>query len=128
MENNALYALLLLAGLQVIPTSLYESSSLDGANKWQQFVHVTLPLLKPSILVALLFRTLDAFRVFDLIWVLTGGGPGGTTESISIYAYKAMFAQTRFGYGASMVLIMALFVGIISYLYIKFLDVQLISD
>ncbi len=76
-------ALLLLAGLQVIPTSLYESSSLDGANKWQQFVHVTLPLLKPSILVALLFRTLDAFRVFDLIWVLTGGGPGGTTESIS---------------------------------------------
>ena len=121
-------ALLLLAGLQVIPTSLYESSSLDGANKWQQFVHVTLPLLKPSILVALLFRTLDAFRVFDLIWVLTGGGPGGTTESISIYAYKAMFAQTRFGYGASMVLIMALFVGVISYLYIKFLDVQLISD
>ena len=121
-------ALLLLAGLQVIPNSLYESSSLDGANKWRQFRHVTLPLLKPSILVALLFRTLDAFRVFDLIWVLTGGGPGGTTESISIYAYKAMFAQTRFGYGASMVLIMALFVGVISYLYIKFLDVQLISD
>lgn len=121
-------ALLLLAGLQVIPHSLYESSSLDGANKLQQFIHVTLPLLKPSILVALLFRTLDAFRVFDLIWVLTGGGPGGTTESISIYAYKTMFAQTRFGYGASVVLIMAVLVGAISYLYIKVLDVQLISE
>jgi len=121
-------ALLLLAGLQVIPASLYESSSLDGANKWKQFIHITLPLLKPSIMVALLFRTLDAFRVFDLIYVLTGGGPGGTTESISIYAYKAMFAQTRFGYGSAMVLIMALAVGIISYFYIKFLDVKLISE
>lgn len=121
-------ALLLLAGLQVIPHSLYESSSLDGANKLKQFRHITLPLLKPSILVALLFRTLDAFRVFDLIYVLTGGGPGGTTESISIYAYKVMFAQTRFGYGSAMVLIMALVVGIISYAYIKLLDVKLVGE
>ncbi len=121
-------ALLLLAGLQTIPTSLYEASSLDGASKWQQFLSVTLPLLKPSIMVALLFRTLDAFRVFDLIYVLTGGGPGGKTESISIYAYKTMFAQTRFGYGSAVVLVMALVVAIISYAYIKILDVQLVSD
>ena len=121
-------ALLLLAGLQVISNSLYESSSLDGANKLMQFRHITLPLLKPSILVALLFRTLDAFRVFDLIYVLTGGGPGGTTESISIYAYKVMFAQTRFGYGSAMILIMAIAVGIISFAYIKLLDVQIIGD
>ncbi len=121
-------ALLLLAGLQVISASLYESSSLDGANKWQQFVQITLPLLKPSILVALLFRTLDAFRVFDLIYVLTGGGPGGTTESLSVYAYKVIFAQTRFGYGSAMIIVMAVVVGIISYLYIKFLDVQVIGD
>ncbi len=121
-------ALLLLAGLQTIPSSLYEASSLDGANKWQQFTNVTLPLLKPSIMVALLFRTLDAFRVFDLIYVLTGGGPGGKTESISIYAYKTMFAQTRFGYGSAVVLVMAIVVGIISYAYIKILDVQLISE
>lgn len=120
-------ALLLLAGLQTIPGSLYEAASIDGATKWQQFVNVTLPLLKPSIMVALLFRTLDAFRVFDLIWVLTGGGPGGKTESISIYAYKAMFAQTRFGYGSAVVLVMAIVVGIISYAYIKLLDVQLVS-
>lgn len=121
-------ALLLLAGLQVIPNTLYESSSLDGANKFMQFRHITLPLLKPSILVALLFRTLDAFRVFDLIYVLTGGGPGGTTESISIYAYKVMFAQTRFGYGSAMILVMAMAVGLISFAYIKLLDVQIIGD
>lgn len=121
-------ALLLLAGLQVISTSLYESSSLDGASKLQQFRYITLPLLKPSIFVALLFRTLDAFRVFDLIYVLTGGGPGGTTESISLYAYKVMFAQTRFGYGSAMVLIMAIAVGLITLAYIKILNVKIIGD
>jgi multiple sugar transport system permease protein len=121
-------ALLLLAGLQTIPHSLYESSSLDGATKLQQFGSVTLPLLKPSIFVALLFRTLDAFRVFDLIYVLTGGGPGGTTESVSIYAYKVMFAQTRFGYGSAVVLVMALTVGLITFAYIKLLNVKLIND
>lgn len=120
-------ALLLLAGLQVIPNSLYESSSLEGASKFQQFRTITLPLLKPSIFVALLFRTLDAFRVFDLIYVLTGGGPGGSTESISVYAYKVMFAQTRFGYGSAMVLLMAAAVGIITLLYIKILNVKLVG-
>lgn len=121
-------ALLLLAGLQLIPNTLYESSSLDGANKLQQFRHITLPLLKPSIFVALLFRTLDAFRVFDLIYVLTGGGPGGATESVSIYAYKVMFAQTRFGYGSAIVLIMAVAVGIITFAYIKVLNVKLVGE
>ncbi len=121
-------ALLLLGGLQVIPNSLYESSSLDGATKFQQFRFITLPLLKPSIFVALLFRTLDAFRVFDLIYVLTGGGPGGSTESLSVYAYKVMFSQTRFGYGSAMVLIMALIVGLIAFIYIKALGVNLIGE
>ncbi len=121
-------ALLLLAGLQVIPKDLYESSSIDGANKIQQFYKITLPLLKPSILVALLFRTLDAFRVFDLIYVLTGGGPGGETESISIYSYKVMKSQTILGYGSTLVIIMAVVVGIISFIYIKVLGVKLASD
>lgn len=121
-------ALLLLGGLQVIPNSLYESSSLDGATAFQQFRYITLPLLKPSIFVALLFRTQDAFRVFDLIYVLTGGGPGGSTESLSVYAYKVMFSQTRFGYGSAMVLIMALIVGLIAFVYIKALGVDLIGE
>ncbi len=120
-------ALLLLGGLQTIPNALYESSSLDGATRWQQFRHITLPLLKPSIFVALLFRTLDAFRILDLILVLTGGGPGGTTESISLYAYRVMFSQTRFGYGSAIVLVMAIVVGLITFAYIKALDVDVLG-
>lgn len=86
-------ALLLLAGLQVIDRGLYESSAIDGAGPVVTFFKITLPLVKPSLLVALLFRTLDAFRVYDLIAILTGGGPGNGTESLSIYAYKLMFDQ-----------------------------------
>lgn len=121
-------ALLLLAGLQTIPSSLYEAASIDGATKWQQFVKITLPLLKSSILVALLFRTLDAFRVFDLIFVLTGGGPANSTETISILAYKVMFSQTNFGGGSALAVIVFICVAIISTIYIKFLGADLISD
>lgn len=120
-------ALLILAGLQTIPNAVYEASAVDGAHKLQQFFKITLPLLKPSILVALLFRTLDAFRVFDLIYVLTGGGPGGSTESISIYAYKTMFAQTKFGYGSALTILIAISVAIICYFYIKVLNVDITS-
>lgn len=120
-------ALLLLAGLQNISHSLYEAASIDGANKVQSFFRVTLPLLKPSILVALLFRTLDAFRVFDLIYVLTGGGPGGKTETLSIYAYKVMFGQTNFGYGSIIVMIMFLCVAFIAILFVKFLGANLME-
>ncbi|WP_070120137.1 carbohydrate ABC transporter permease [Bacillus marinisedimentorum] len=120
-------ALLLLAGLQNISKSLYEAAEIDGANKIQSFFKVTLPLLKPSILVALLFRTLDAFRVFDLIYVLTGGGPGGATETLSIYGYKAMFGQTNFGYGSVIVMVMFVCVAIIATIYVKFLGTNLMD-
>jgi multiple sugar transport system permease protein len=121
-------ALLLLAGLQVIPSSLYEAASIDGATKWKQFTKITLPLLKSSLLVALLFRTLDAFRVFDLIFVLTGGGPANSTETISILAYKVMFSQTNFGEGAALSVIVFICVAIISMIYIKFLGRDLLHD
>ncbi|WP_339232891.1 sugar ABC transporter permease [Geobacillus sp. FSL W8-0032] len=121
-------ALLLLAGLQTIPSSLYEAASIDGATKWQQFTQITLPLLKSSILVALLFRTLDAFRVFDLIYVLTGGGPANSTETISILAYKVMFSQTNFGAGSALAVIVFLCVAIISMIYIRWLGKDLLSD
>lgn len=120
-------ALLLLAGLQTIPSSLYEASAIDGANRIKTFFRITLPLLKPSILVALLFRTLDAFRVFDLIYVLTGGGPGGATETLSIYAYKSMFAQTNFGYGSVVVIVMFVCVAAIATLYVKVLGANLME-
>ncbi|WP_051348627.1 ABC transporter permease subunit [Peribacillus kribbensis] len=121
-------SLLLLAGLQTIPSSLYEAASIDGAGKWKQFTNVTLPLLKSSILVALLFRTLDAFRVFDLIYVLTGGGPANSTETISILAYKVMFSQTNFGEGSALSVIVFLCVAVISMLFIKFLGRDLLND
>ncbi|HEY4553103.1 MAG TPA: sugar ABC transporter permease [Bacillaceae bacterium] len=120
-------ALLLLAGLQNIPGSLYEAASIDGASRVQSFFKVTLPLLKPSLLVALLFRTLDAFRVFDLIFVLTGGGPGGATETASIYAYKVMFGQTNFGYGSVVVMVMFVCVALIATLFVKLLGTNLME-
>ena len=119
-------ALLLLAGLQTIDTGLYESASIDGASPIKTFFKITLPLLKPSILVALLFRTLDAFRVYDLIAVLTGGAQG--TETLSIYAYKLMINQSNYGYGSVIVLAMAACVGIISFIFIKVLGAELLED
>lgn len=121
-------ALLLLAGLQTIDHGLYESSMIDGATNVQRFFHVTLPLLRPTILVALLFRTLDAFRVYDLITVLTGGGPGGATETLSIYSQKTMFGQTDFGYGSVIVVMTFLFVAVIAFIFIKVLGTGLVSD
>lgn len=120
-------ALLLLAGLQTIQASLYEAASIDGAGKVQSFFRITLPLLKPSILVALLFRTLDAFRVFDLIFVLTGGGPGGSTETLSIYSYKVMFGQTNFGYGSVIVMFMFVCVAIVAAIFVKTLGTNLMD-
>ena len=119
-------ALLLLAGLQTIDTGLYESASIDGAGPIKTFFKITLPLLKPSILVALLFRTLDAFRVYDLIAVLTGGAQG--TETLSIYAYKLMINQSNYGYGSVVVLAMAACVGIISFIFVKVLGAELLED
>ena len=112
-------ALLLLAGLQVIDRGLYESSAIDGAGPVVTFFKITLPLVKPSLLVALLFRTLDAFRVYDLIAILTGGGPGNGTESLSIYAYKLMFDQSNYGYSSVVVMGMFVVVAIIAFLYVK---------
>lgn len=120
-------AILLLAGLQNIPETIYEAADIDGANKWQRFFRVTLPMLKPAILVALLFRTLDAFRVFDLIYVLTNGGPGGATESLSLYAYKTMFGQTNFGYGSVIVMVMFVCVALISVIFVKVLGTNLMD-
>ncbi len=119
-------ALLLLAGLQIIDQGLYESAKIDGAGPVRTYFSITLPLLKPSLLVALLFRTLDAFRVYDLIAVLTGGAQG--TETLSIYAYKLMIAQNNYGYGAVVVLAMALCVAAIAFLFVKVLGAEIVRD
>jgi ABC-type sugar transport system permease subunit len=101
-KTTPFVALLLLAGLQNIDAGLYEAARIDGASAWEQFRHVTLPLLKPAIMVALVFRTLDSFRVFDLIYVLTGGGPGTSTEPIALYTFNSLLQNLRFGYGSAL--------------------------
>jgi ABC-type sugar transport system permease subunit len=95
-------AILLLAGLQQIDRALYEAAEVDGAGAWRQFVEITLPLLRPALLVAVLFRALDAFRVFDVVFVMTGGGPGLATEPIALYTFSTLLQNLRFGYGSAL--------------------------
>ncbi len=118
-------ALLLLAGLQNIDNALYEAARIDGAGPWEQFVHVTLPLLKPAVLVALIFRTLDAFRVFDLIFVLTAGGPGTATEPIALYTFNSLLQNLRFGYGSALSVVVFLVTFALALFYIRALGVDL---
>jgi multiple sugar transport system permease protein len=112
-------AILFLAGLRVIPSELYHAARIDGAGTWQLFRRITLPLLMPVVLVVLVFRVLDAFRVFDSVYVLTGGGPANTTETLSIYAYKVLFQTLQFGYGSTLSVVVFLCVGLISILSIR---------
>jgi ABC-type sugar transport system permease subunit len=104
-KTTPFVALLLLAGLQQIDPAVHEAAALDGAGPIRQLVDVTLPLLAPTLAVALVFRGLDAFRVFDVIYVLTGGGPGTATESISLYAFAVLFRDLRVGYGSALSMI-----------------------
>lgn len=117
-KTSPFAAMILLAGLQLIPEELYQAAKVDGAGQWRIFWHITLPLLQPFILIALLFRTLDAFRVFDLVYVLTGGGPANTTETLSLYAYKLLFQTLQFGYGSAVAVATFLGVMLISGVYL----------
>ncbi len=114
--------LLLLAGLKGIPDEIYESSKVDGAGAIRQFFQITLPLLKPALLVALIFRTMEAFRIFDLVFIMTGGGPGNTTETLAIYTYKTLFRNLDFGLGSAMAVMLFFFVFLLAMAYIKILD------
>jgi multiple sugar transport system permease protein len=120
-KTTPFVALLLLAGLQGIDPALYEAARIDGASPWRQFRFVTLPLLAPAILVALIFRTLDAFRVFDLIYVLTGGGPGTATEPIALYTFNSLMHNLRFGYGSALSVLVFLVTFTLALGYIRLL-------
>ncbi len=124
-KTTPFVALLILAGLQNIDASLYEAARIDGASDWRQFRHVTLPLVKPAILVALIFRTLDAFRVFDLIYALTGGGPGTSTEPIALYTFNTLFQTLRFGYGSALSVIVFAVTFALALVYIRLLGADL---
>jgi ABC-type sugar transport system permease subunit len=120
-KTTPFVALLLLAGLQTIDRDLYEAAAIDGATAWKQLTRITLPLLRPAILVALVFRTLDAFRVFDLVYVLTGGGPGTSTEPIALYTFNTLLQDLEFGYGAALSVVVFLVTFGLALLYIKWL-------
>jgi multiple sugar transport system permease protein len=104
-KTTSFVSILLLAGLQAIPQDLYEAHAIDGASRWQSFRQITLPLLMPQILIAMLFRFAQAFGIFDLIAVMTGGGPGGATEMVSLYIYSTVMRYLDFGYGAALVVV-----------------------
>lgn len=116
--------LILLAGLQSIPQEPYEAALIDGSSAWQTFLHITLPLLKPAILIVLLLRTMDLLRVFDQIFILTEGGPGFATETVSLYIYRAAFRFSDFGYAAAMSFVLLLVTNSISLAYIRLLQKQ----
>ena len=105
-KTTPFMALLLLAGLGTIADDLYEAATVDGASMLQRFYQITLPLLAPVMLVAVMLRALDAFRVFDVVYVLTGGGPADSTETMSTLTYKILFSATQFGYGSAMATVM----------------------
>jgi trehalose/maltose transport system permease protein len=114
-------AILLMAGLATIPGELIQAARVDGASSWMIFRRIVLPMLRPLILVVLIFRTIDAFRVFDSIYVLTGGGPANATETLSIYAYKILFQTLQFGYGSALSVMVFLGVALVTVLYARLL-------
>jgi len=120
--------LLILAGLQIIPDDVYEAARIDGASTWQQFTRITLPLIKPALLIALLFRTMDAFRVFDLVYIMTQGGPADSTNVLQFYGYKKMFAEGLMGYGSSISVLVFFLTFTISLLYIRMIGSGLMRE
>lgn len=117
---TAFVFLLMLAGLESLPVEPIEAARVDGASDRQLLWHIVLPLLRPTILVTLLFRTIFAFKVFDEVFLLTGGGPGNATEVISLYINQVFFAQSRMGYGAFLAVITILITGVFVLIYSRF--------
>lgn len=111
-KTTPFISILLLAGLQTIPIDLYEAHSLEGASPWQSFWTITLPLLVPQIVVATLFRFAQAFGIFDLVQVMTGGGPGGSTEVVALYIYANAMRYLDFGYASALIVVTFLLLAI----------------
>ena len=126
-KTSSFAALIILAGLQVIPHELYEAASIDGATAGQKFRHITLPLIKPALLLALLFRTIDALKVFDLVFVMTQGGPADTTNVLQFYGYKKSFAEGMIGYGSTIAVAVFAISLLLCLWYIRLLGTRLLG-
>lgn len=119
-QNTPFVALILYAGMRALPSDPYEAAAIDGASRWQTFRYVTLPLLWPMILLAVIFRAIDSLRLFDIPYALTQGGPGSATEFLSLHVYRLGFAQTGWiGRSAAVAVVLLMLVTVISSLLIK---------
>jgi multiple sugar transport system permease protein len=113
--------LIALAGLTAVPKYLYEAAEIDRASEWFKFRRITFPLVWPLLLIAIMFRAIEAFRLFDLVYILTGGGPGGTTETLSFQVYKVAFFGFDTGRAAAYGILMVIVVILASQLYLRYL-------
>jgi len=111
--------LFMLAGLFSVPQEPIEAADIDGASSWQIFWHIEFPLLRPMIIIAIMFRTIDASKTFDIVHVLTGGGPGNTTELMSVFAYRTSFVSWDLGIGAAVCLLIAFASLLIASIFFK---------
>lgn len=121
-KTTPLVILLTLAALQTIPPALYEAARVDGASAWRSFWSVTLPLLRPTLTIILVIRTMDAFKVFDIIYIMTSGGPSDGTKVIAYYTYLEAFSFLRQGRGAALAWLMTLFIGVMAFFYIRLVN------
>jgi multiple sugar transport system permease protein len=116
------YTLLLLAGLQSLPREPFEAAAIDGTSTWRVFTHLTLPMLRSVIVVCVVIRAIDAFRTFDIVWTLTGGGPGRSTELFSLYAYVLAFLTLDFGRGSAAAIIGGLIILVVGAVLYRVVD------
>jgi multiple sugar transport system permease protein len=118
-KSSSFVALVLLAGLQAIPRSLYEAAAVDGASAWTRFREITLPLLMPAIVVAMIFRTITAIQTFDIPYAMTGGGPGNATETLAMMIHKTTIDFLDFGYGSALAVLMFVLSLVVTSFYLK---------
>jgi multiple sugar transport system permease protein len=118
-KTSSFMALILLAGLQMIPKTLYEAAEVDGASRWQQFWQVTVPMLMPSIVVALIFRTITALQTFDIPYTMTKGGPGNSTETLAMLIHKTTIDYLDVGYGSTLAVGMFLLSLVVTAVYLR---------
>ena len=118
-KTSSFMALILLAGLQMIPKSLYEAAEVDGASRWQQFWGITIPMLMPSIIVALIFRTITALQTFDIPYTMTKGGPGNSTETLAMLIHKTTIDYLDVGYGSTLAVCMFVISLFITAFYLR---------
>ncbi len=119
-QRTPLVMLIVLAGLRAMPNEPFEAATIDGAGRWQTFWHITMPLLRPALTIAIMFTTIDAMKTFDKIFVMTQGGPVRASETLSVYSYLRTFNYMQLGYGSAVIFVFAVITMLLSWLFIRY--------